>query len=192
MSSFLRFEIVTADLGAPLIDGAGARDEYREGYFLCAKEAATALRLRKGNNRSAMPILFLYRHYLEIALKDALDRSKVFDLSQSEKKFGHNLAELWTESVRVLEVFIDKDWLEPVGSAVDAFNAIDRRADAFRYATNPEGDPQMPKNAHVVYHELIDQMEEVHAAIELALEEIRIKEGELDRAIEEAVANDRT
>ncbi len=91
---------------------------------MCAKEAATALRLRKGNNRSAMPILFLYRHYLEIALKDALDRSKVFDLSQSEEKFGHNLAKLWGEAEGVLRQFVCADWLVPVESAVEAFNVI--------------------------------------------------------------------
>lgn len=50
----------------------------------------------------------------------------------------------------------------------------------------------MPKNAHVVYHELIEQMDEVHAAIELVIDEIRIREAKLDREIEEAVAHDRT
>src|ERR1035441_906555 len=68
----------------------------------------------------------------------------------------------------------------------------DRRADAFRYATNPEGDPQMPKSAHVVYHELITQMDDVHAAIDLAIDEIRIQETELDQTIDDAVARDRT
>jgi hypothetical protein len=50
----------------------------------------------------------------------------------------------------------------------------------------------MPDNAHVVYHELIEQMDDVRAAIDLALEEIRIKDAELDRAIAEAVERDRT
>lgn len=190
--SFVRFEQVSADLGAPLTDGDGARVQYREGYYLCAKEAANALRQRRGDNRSAMPILFLYRHYLEIALKDALAQSKVFDLSQSEEKFGHDLSKLWAEAERVLKSFVDAEWLKPIQEAVDIFSAVDRRADAFRYATNPEGDPQMPKNAHVVYHELIAQMEEVHAAIDLAMDEIRIKEAQMDRAIEEAVARDRS
>jgi len=192
MTSFLRFEEVTADLGAPLIDGAGARDQYREGYFLCAKEAATALRLRKGKNRSAMPVLFLYRHYLEIALKDALEKSKVFDLSQSDKKFAHDLVALWAETKKALEVFVSPDFLAPIGSAVETFSTIDQRADAFRYATNSKGDPQMPKDAYVVYHELIAQMDDVYAAIELAIGEIRVQEAELDRAIGEAVARDRT
>jgi hypothetical protein len=70
------------------------------------------------------------------------------------------------------------------------FNAIDHRTDAFRYATNPDGDAQMPKNAHVVYHELIAQMDDVYAAIELAISEIRIQEAHLDQAINEAAARD--
>src|SRR5262245_42759385 len=107
MPAFVRFEEVTADLGAPLVDGPGARKDYREGYFVCAKEAATALRLRRGNNRSAMPVLFLYRHYLEIALKDVLDRSKVFDLGQSEERFRHNLVKLWEVTKPVLAKFVD-------------------------------------------------------------------------------------
>jgi hypothetical protein len=47
MPSFIQFQEIAADLGAPLIDGEGARTDYREGYFICAREAATALRLRR-------------------------------------------------------------------------------------------------------------------------------------------------
>jgi len=50
----------------------------------------------------------------------------------------------------------------------------------------------MPKSAHVVYHELITQMDDVHAAIDLAIDEIRIQETELDQTIDDAVARDRT
>ena len=192
MAAFIRFEKVTADLGAPLVDGGGARAQYREGYFICAKESANALRLRQGDNRSAMPILFLYRHYLEIALKDILDRSKVFDLSQSEEKFRHDLKALWGATEPVMKAFIGEEWLGPIAQAVELFSAVDKRADGFRYATDPQGDPQMPKNAHVVYHELIAQMDEVCAAIDLAFGEISRQEFELDRAIDDAVARDRT
>jgi hypothetical protein len=153
--------------------------EYCEGYFLYAREAAIALRLQKGANRSAMPILFLYRHYLEIALKYALHRSRAFDLSQSEEKFRHDLAALWAETKRVLSAFKPEEWLTPIGQAIDVFNAVDLRADAFRYATKPEGDPRMPKDAHVVYHELIEQMDNMRAAIDLATEEIRLREAKL-------------
>jgi len=192
VSSIVRFEEVTADLGAPLVDGPGARDQYREAYYLCAKEAAIALRLRKGENRSAMPVLFLYRQYLELAFKDALQRSKAFDLAQSEEHFKHDLEKLWTEVQRVLSSFLWAEWPQLISSVVAEVHAIDRRADAFRYATNPKGDPQMPENAHVVYHELIEQMDDVHTVLELVIDEIRIREAKLDAAIGEAVNSDRS
>jgi hypothetical protein len=75
-----------------------------------------------------MPILFLYRHYLEIALKDALDRSKVFDLSQSEEKFGHDLIKLWRQAEPVLKCFVSPEWLEPIGKP-------------WRYLTQSIGEP---------------------------------------------------
>ena len=50
----------------------------------------------------------------------------------------------------------------------------------------------MPENAHVVYHELIEQMDDVHTVLELVIDEIRIKEAELDAAIIEAVSGDRS
>ncbi len=192
MAPIVEFEEVTADLGAPLVDGPGARDQYREGYFLCAKEAAIALRLRQGENRSAMPVLFLYRQYLELAFKDALERSKVFDLAQSEEKFGHDLEKLWSEVRRVLCNYLYGELIEMISSVSTEFHAIDRRADAFRYATNPQGDPRLPENAHVVYHELIEQMDDVHTVLELVIDRIRVQKAKLDAAINEAVSNDRT
>jgi hypothetical protein len=192
VSSIVKFEEVTADLGAPLVDGAGARDQYREGYYLCAKEAAIALRLRKGENRSAMPVLFLYRQYLELAFKDALERSKAFDLAQSEEKFGHDLEKLWVEVRRVLSEYLYIELIELISSVVAEFHAIDRHADAFRYAANPKGDSQLPKNAHVVYHELIEQMDDVRFVLELVIDNMRVQEAKLDAAINEAVHNDRT
>lgn len=192
MPSFVRFEEVTADLGAPLVDGPGQRDQYRRAYYSCAKEAATALRLRKGENRSAMPIMFMYRQYLELALKDALEKSKAFDLVQSEDKFGHDVENLWNEAQRVLTTFVPKDLLDSINPTLEIIHAIDKRADAFRYATNPAGTAQMPENAHVIYQELIDKMEEAHTVLELAIDEIRIEETKLDAAIAEAVAKDKT
>jgi hypothetical protein len=128
------------------------------------------------------------RHFVVLAA--FFVQSHPLDLGQSERKFGHDLTKLWEATRPVLAKFVEEDWLTPVGDAVEVFNAVDRQADAFRYATNPDGDPQMPKNTYVVYHELIGQMDDVHAAIELVLTEISREEGKMERAIEEAVARD--
>jgi hypothetical protein len=188
---FIRYEETSADLGAPLVDGNTARKSYREGYFICAKEAALSLRSRKGDNRSAMPVLFLYRQYLELAIKDALHFSKAFDLDQSEERFRHDLPKLWEEGKKVLAIFVGPELLSPIDAIVNEFDAIDRGADAFRYPTNNKGEPQLPKDAHVLYQRLIDDMSDAQTILELTIDEIRIKEAKLDADIAEAVAKDR-
>ena len=55
---------------APLISGQGARSYYRLGYLDTARGTASALRKRAGAKTSAMPVLYLFRHYIELALKD--------------------------------------------------------------------------------------------------------------------------
>ena len=192
MSKFIVFEDVSADLGAPIIDGDGARDYYRLGYFRCAKEAAVALQGLKGNNRSAMPILFLYRQYIESALKDALHLSNAFDLQQSDKKFGHDLAGLWTEAKRVLSRFVAVETLETIDESIAEYDTIDRRADAFRYAVDRKGEKHFKGHGTVLLHELIEQLDWVHWVLEDSISAIRAEERNLDRAIEEAVARDRT
>ncbi|WP_137043975.1 hypothetical protein [Pseudolabrys sp. FHR47] len=191
MADFISFEEVSADLASPIIDGNGARDYYRLGYYRCASEAASALQKLKGENRSAMPILFLYRQYVESALKDALHLSNAFDLEQVDKKFGHDLAGLWKEAKRVLGNFVDKDFLESIDAPIAEFDKVDRRADAFRYAVDRDGQRHFPKQGSVILHELMKQMEEVETVLELAISEIRVAERQLDADIAEAVAKDR-
>ncbi|WP_439395410.1 hypothetical protein ACRQ5Q_40675 [Bradyrhizobium sp. PMVTL-01] len=192
MSKFIVFEDVSADLGAPIIDGNGARDYYRLGYFRCAREAAVALKQLKGDNRSAMPILFLYRQYIESALKDALHLSNAFDLEQSDKKFGHDLAALWLEAKQVLSRFVAVKTLETIDETIAEYDAIDRRADAFRYAVDRNGERHFKDYGIVLLHELIEQLDWVHHVLEESIVQIRAEERELDRAIAEAVARDRT
>jgi len=192
MAKFIQQEEVTADLGMPLIDGNAERSQYRRGYFACAKDAAFALRLLKGSNKSPMPVLFLYRHYLEIALKDALEISKAFDLQQADKKFGHDLVKLWAETKPILGNFVLPHLMDVIDVAVEDFNKFDRRADAFRYAVNKDGEPQMPKDTYLIFHALIAHMDRVSDVIEHAILTIRQEEAELDRRIDEAVANDRS
>jgi hypothetical protein len=185
---FITHEQVTADLGAPLIDGDGARDYYRTGYFNCARESAEALRLRRGSNRSAMPVLFLCRHYLEIALKDALHLSNAFDLNQSEERFGHNLERLWSETKRVLLNFVDTERLSEIDEAVSEFAEVDSRADAFRYPLNSRGDHHFEQHGFVLIDQLVRSMDATFNVLEHAVAELRHSERMLDAEIDAAVA----
>ena len=139
-----------------------------------------------------MPVLFLDRQYIESALKDALHLSNAFDLEQSDKKFGHDLAALWTEAKRVLVRFVAIGTLETIDESIAEYDAVDRRADAFRYAVDRNGQKHFKEQGTVILHELIEQLDWVHLVLEDTISQIRFEERGLDRAIEEAVARDRT
>jgi hypothetical protein len=190
MSKFIQFGDISADLGAPIIDGDGAREYYRLGHFRCAKEAAVALQGLKGKNRSAMPILFLYRQYLENVLKDALHTSNAFDLEQSDKKFGHDLEALWAEAKRVLGAYGVGKALDSLDETIAEFHTVDRRADAFRYAVDRNGQKPFKGHGTVVLYALIEQMDWAHAVLEKVISDFKVEERKLDQAIAEAVAKD--
>jgi hypothetical protein len=137
-----------------------------------------------------MPVLFLYRQYIESALKDALHISNAFDLQQSDKKFGHNLAGLWVEAKRVLSRFVAIEALETLDETIAEYDTIDRRADAFRYAVDRDGERHFKNHGTVLLHELIEQLDWLHRVLEESIAEIRAEERGLERAIEEAVAKD--
>ena len=179
MAQFISYEDVSVDLGAPLVDGDGARDYYRLGYFRCAKEAAAALQSLRGQNRSAMPILFLYRQYLESSLKDALHLSNAFDLQQSDKKFGHDLASLWTEAKRVLVRFENQETLDTLDETIAEFNAADKRAEAFRYAVDRNGQKHFKEHGTVLLHTLIEQLDWTHLVLESVISTIRSEDRKL-------------
>jgi hypothetical protein len=190
LAKFISFEDVSADLGAPLIDGDGARDYYRLGYFRCAKESTISLQRLRGQNRSAMPILFLYRQYIESALKDALHFSNAFNLEQSDQKFGHDLAALWSEAKRILVNFSDEQTLNSLDETIAEFNTADKRADAFRYAVDRQGQRHFKERGTVLLQPLIEQLDWVNLVLEEVISTIRREEQQLEQDIAEAVAKD--
>ena len=75
----------------PVISGEGARAYYRLGYCHAALDLARQLAQGKGQLLSAMPVLFLFRHYLELAMKDIFEAAGAFNIQQSDGLFGHDL-----------------------------------------------------------------------------------------------------
>ena len=92
----------------------------------------------------ACPIIFLYRHYLELRLKDLFIGYGEL-LGESTKVGGHKLTWLWqkvyerasrasTESVA--EIDEDMDILEGI---VQEFDRIDPKSETFRYPVDNQG-----------------------------------------------------
>lgn len=95
------------------------------------------------------PIAFLYRHYLELRLKEL----RIISSKLSGRSVGpfpeHNLMKLWSE----VRPNIDKNWLSPqikgnldtIEERLKELQAIDPLSDAFRYPENKMGEPSLKR-----------------------------------------------
>lgn len=90
------------------------------------------------------PILYCYRHGLEVAMKWILNNyGRYADLEQYER--NHNLLDLWKACKDVIAKLGDVDdpetieAIEVVGSIVREFHNLDPESFAFRYSTDKKG-----------------------------------------------------
>lgn len=174
---------------APLISGHGARSYYRVGYLDTARDTASALRKRAGNNASAMPVLFLFRHYVELALKDILAAAGAFAIDLADKKFGHNLAALWDEAGKVFTNFSVEATADQ-RSAIAELVELDARADAFRYALDKAEEKQFDRIGSVDLDALLVAIDDLSQFFENLLDKLDEAEAEMDEMIADAIARD--
>lgn len=83
----------------------------------------------------AFPILFTYRHYVELALKGLISD---FGHHAGEKvTFDHSLSSLWRTALRVIESMnAPMDGLDYIGERIAEMDRLDPRSFAFRYAAD--------------------------------------------------------
>lgn len=90
------------------------------------------------------PVIFLYRQYIELTLKDLI--ITLADLNREEKieklkKYNHNLDILWKDFVKVtLDITGEADdaALNTVGKYIQEFHSIDKGSFSFRYPFTKE------------------------------------------------------
>jgi len=98
-------------------------------------------------NFLVFPILFLYRHYIELALKELIYTASKY-LDDPQYSFGsHNLIYLWektkkliSELVKVIDGFnISEDELIAVENQIKQFDSLDKSSMTFRYPVDKNG-----------------------------------------------------
>lgn len=110
---------------------------YADGYRMAAEDLCNlVLETEKSIDFYVYPIIYLYRHYIELRLKEILDHSSQlldedFDLPKT-----HDIKVCWTK-VRKTIISIwpeeEEDTLNEMETLIDAINNIDKKSDAFRY-----------------------------------------------------------
>ena len=130
------------------INWGGGTVVYMAGYRRAGDILVTEVR-RSRHEADALvyPIVFCYRQYLELLLKDTLaEARRYFDMSETVPP-KHSLMLFW----RPLRRLIAQRWpesedeMDSVQDALRQFDSVDRLSFAFRYASTPKGDPSLPK-----------------------------------------------
>jgi hypothetical protein len=124
---------------------------YNEGYKTAARELSTDYEKRDTRESSTLifPIIFLYRHYIELTLKDLIKEiDSELNFQRNDKILGkHTLLPLWDEAINQYEKHILENNITPVftspikeeRSIVKQFNKVDIGSFSFRYPTDKEG-----------------------------------------------------
>jgi hypothetical protein len=124
---------------------------YREGFLSAADILADRICDFKQDKTVAFdvnvigliyPTLYLYRHFIELVLKDCISKFK-------QKKTGHNLLEAYN----LTECDLSKrcppnltDRIRSCKNLIEFFHGIDKKGEAFRYALDNSGNPHFKES----------------------------------------------
>ncbi|RFS21842.1 hypothetical protein DVR12_14395 [Chitinophaga silvatica] len=122
-------------------------ESYAYGYKLAAEALALKV-LQEDNYRDKLifPIIFLYRHYIELRLKEIIEYGS--SLIDKPKKFPktHALSHLWKDAkIIIIEIWpgSPEERFTEIERAIEAISEIDRQSDAFRYPVDKSGGPSL-------------------------------------------------
>lgn len=116
----------------------------REGYRLAAESLVESATRESGQLDTLIyPIVYLYRHHLELSLKQIIvDGTRLID-RRSVHPFGHSLFALWQMARPILEEIWpqgSKDDLAAVEECILELDALDPSSQTFRYSVTSCGD----------------------------------------------------
>ncbi|MGH7451463.1 MAG: hypothetical protein ACRENG_08980, partial [bacterium] len=93
------------------------------------------------------PIVFLYRHCIELYLKEIITEGNILLDEPKEMPTGHKIDVLWKDCKIILEKLqfdSTKDELEAVDEIISQFSEKDPLSFAFRYPTDKKGEKLLP------------------------------------------------
>ncbi len=124
---------------------------YSEGYISAARELTEGYADRPTNEKDTLifPIVFLYRQYIELTLKDLIrELDNKLGYTRNDKILEqHQLLPLWDAAISQYDSFIQKENITLTFTSapnkertiVNQFNQIDGGSFSFRYPTDTKG-----------------------------------------------------
>lgn len=134
--------------------GPDAHDGYARGYRIGA-EQLTRYVIEENRNQDTLiyPIVFLWRHYTELRLKELLASSQSLLGYPIEREKHHKILPLWNKLrplLKQIEPRGDKETLDAVGAIMSQLDAVDPDSITFRYPTNKAGEPVLPRDLTII------------------------------------------
>jgi hypothetical protein len=146
---------------------------YATGY----KEAADILSERVLNSRQltdalVYPIIFLYRHYLELRLKELINSGQALLGQTPDLKHVHNLGSLWSICRRIFEQVwpgSPVDDLNKIEECVKQLATIDPQSMSFRYPVTKDGVATLPPSLkHIDIRTIHEELNDVADSLDAA------------------------
>lgn len=92
------------------------------------------------------PAVFLYRHFVELSLKDVISLGSYIETDNSQFPPTHDLNALWRKARTLIESVgpgCTNDDLDAMGSLIAELNSIDSGSFSFRYPVTKDGTPTL-------------------------------------------------
>ena len=158
-------------------------DLYARGYLEAAGHlSARAIEAGREFDTSIYPIVFLYRHYLELRLKELIVQGSALTEVPSNLKLNHHIDELWRSVRKILE----KIWPNEPGTELEAVElcigelcAVDKKSDEFRYPFRRDGGQTLPELKHLNLRHFREVMDGIAAFLESCSTGISVYSDEL-------------
>ena len=120
-------------------------DSYAEGYKRAADIIIEHVKTIHSENRIPLdylvfPVVFLYRHYIELRLKEIILLGRKLDGSRAGPPKHHRIDELWKLARAIVESdSAEKEDLSIVEACIGEFAHIDPSSESFRYPRDKAG-----------------------------------------------------
>ena len=143
-------------------------------YVIGYKKAADILvshikRTKRYQDTLIYPIIFLYRQYLEIAIKSLIYKGRILQNIEERDPTGHNIYELWRVCEKLLSDISPGDSVEElkqIGRLISEFCLVDPKSTAFRYPKDKNGKPSLPNMTHIDVKNIYDIIEKMSVILE--------------------------
>lgn len=126
---------------------------YASGYKNAADLLVKQVEEHNGGQDSLVyPVLFLYRQYLELQIKDLIRQARRLQDIADDLPKHHRIGNLWEVCQKLLSEISPGDSvveLNEIARLIGEFSSVDPTSMAFRYPQDKDGNPSLPCISHI-------------------------------------------